>query len=148
MTRGGLGEFERLILQQAVTIVALELMRGRVVRDTERRLAGDILAEAIAGELDEGELRGRLRPFGVGANAAVLVFSMSDPEAAEATLEAALVEAGAPALVASRDGLLCAVVDRLHRRRVGARRHGARALAVRAWRRCARQPAAQLPWGT
>ncbi len=108
---GGLGEFERLILQQAVTIVALDLMRSRVVRDTERRLAGDILAEVIAGELDQGELRGRLRPFGVGASAAVLVFSMADPEAAEATLEAVLVEAGIPALVASREGLLCAVVD-------------------------------------
>jgi purine catabolism regulator len=108
---GGLGEFERLILQQAVTIVALELMRRRVVRDTERRLAGDILAEVIAGELDEGELRGRLRPFGIGSRATVLVFSLADPEAAEAALEAALVEAGAPALVASHEGLLCAVVD-------------------------------------
>ena len=76
---GGLGEFERLILQQAVTIVALELMRRRVVRDTERRLAGDILAEVIAGELDEDELRGRLRPFGVGASAAVLVFALRRP---------------------------------------------------------------------
>ena len=108
---GGLGEFERLILQQAVTIVALELMRRRVVRDTERRLAGDILAEVIAGELDQGELRGRLRPFGVGASAAVLVFALADPEAAEATLETALVEAATAALVASREGLLCAVVD-------------------------------------
>ncbi|HZO60228.1 MAG TPA: PucR family transcriptional regulator ligand-binding domain-containing protein [Solirubrobacterales bacterium] len=108
---GGLGEFERLILQQAVTIVALELMRRRVVRDTERRLAGDILAEVIAGELDENELRGRLRPFGVGARAAVIVFALPDPEAAEAALEAALVEEGTPALVASREGLLCAVVD-------------------------------------
>ena len=71
---GGLGEFERLILQQAVTVVALELMRRRVVRDTERRLAGDILAEVVDGELDEAELRGRLRPFGVGRPAAVLVF--------------------------------------------------------------------------
>ncbi len=108
---GGLGEFERLILHQAVTIVALELMRRRVVRDTERRLAGDILAEVVAGELDEAELRGRLRPFGVGASAAVLIFALSDPEAAENALEAALVEAGSPALVATRDGLLCAVVD-------------------------------------
>ena len=108
---GGLGEFERLILQQAVTVVALELMRRRVVRDTERRLAGDILAEVIAGELDEAELRGRLRPFGIGERAAVLVFSMGNPEAAEATLETALVEAGSAALVANHDGLLCAVVD-------------------------------------
>jgi purine catabolism regulator len=108
---GGLGEFERLILQQAVTIVALELMRRRVVRDTERRLAGDVLAEVVAGELDEAELRGRLRPFGVGSSAAVLVFALTGPEAAEAALESALVEAGSAALVATHDGLLCAVVD-------------------------------------
>ena len=30
--------------QQAVTVVALELMRQRAMRDTERRLAGDVLA--------------------------------------------------------------------------------------------------------
>ncbi len=108
---GGLGEFERLILQQAVTIVALELMRRRVVRDTERRLAGDVLAELVAGELDESELRGRLRPFGVGSRAAVLVFALGDSEAAETTLETAIAEAGTAALVASREGLLCAIVD-------------------------------------
>jgi PucR family transcriptional regulator, purine catabolism regulatory protein len=46
---GGLGDFERLILNQAVTVVALELLRQRAMRDTERRLAGDVLAEAIGG---------------------------------------------------------------------------------------------------
>jgi purine catabolism regulator len=108
---GGLGEFERLILQQAVTIVALELMRRRVVRDTERRLAGDILVELVAGDLDPAELSGRLRPFGVGSRAAVLLFALAKPEEAERTLEAALVEEGTAALVAAHDGLLCAVVD-------------------------------------
>ena len=46
---GGLGDFERLILQQAVAVVALELMRRRVARETERRLAGDVLAGALGG---------------------------------------------------------------------------------------------------
>src|SRR5829696_6742563 len=50
---GGLGDFERLILQQAVTVVALELMRQRAMRDTERRLAGDVLAEALTGRLSD-----------------------------------------------------------------------------------------------
>src|SRR5512132_3164595 len=62
---GGLGDFERLILQQAVVVVALELMRRRVARETERRLAGDVLAEALQGDLDPGELRHRLAPFGI-----------------------------------------------------------------------------------
>jgi purine catabolism regulator len=108
---GGLGEFERLILQQAVTVVALELMRRRVVRDTERRLAGDILDEVVEGELDESELLGRLRPFGIGERAAVLVFAMAEPADMEEVAERTLAEAGIQGLVATRGGLLCAIVD-------------------------------------
>ena len=48
---GPLTDFDRLTLHQAVTIVALELLRSRVADDTERRLAGDILAAVVAGEL-------------------------------------------------------------------------------------------------
>jgi purine catabolism regulator len=111
---GGLGDFERLILQQAVTVVALELMRQRAMRDTERRLAGDVLAEALTGRLSEEELATRLRPFGIGQDAAVLVFDDHDgpPTAgAEAELDRFLGDAGVGALVATRERLLCAVVD-------------------------------------
>jgi purine catabolism regulator len=108
---GGIGDVERLTLEQSATVVALELMRQRAMRDTERRLAGDVLAEALAGQLDAGELGARLRPFGVGSQAGVLVFSTPDPLAAEAELDRCLVDAGHGALVASRQGLLCAVVD-------------------------------------
>ena len=111
---GGLGDFERLILQQAVTVVALELMRQRAMRDTERRLAGDVLAEALTGRLSEEELAARLRPFGVGSHAAVLVFSgpAEAPAAtAEGELDRYLADADVGALVAAREGLLCAVVD-------------------------------------
>jgi purine catabolism regulator len=106
---GGLGDFERLILQQAVTVVALEFMRQRAMRDTERRLAGDVLAETVAGRLDEGEVSTRLAPFGVGAQAAVLVFEAG--EAREPELERLLADEGVGALVATRGDLLCAVVD-------------------------------------
>jgi PucR family transcriptional regulator, purine catabolism regulatory protein len=110
---GGLGDFERLILQQAVTVVALELMRQRAMRDTERRLAGDVLAEALTGRLSREELHMRLRPFGVGANAAVLVFSSNDEDhtPGAAQLDRFLREAGVPGLVAPREHLLCAVLD-------------------------------------
>jgi purine catabolism regulator len=108
---GSLGDFERLILQQASTVVALELMRQRVMRDTERRLAGDVLAQALTGRLAESEIESRLRPFGVGEQAAVLVFACDDPGAAEPDLEAALLESGTGGLVATRERLLCAVVD-------------------------------------
>jgi PucR family transcriptional regulator, purine catabolism regulatory protein len=111
---GGLGDFERLILQQAVTVVALELMRQRAMRDTERRLAGDVLAEALTGRLSESELAMRLRPFGVGAEVAVLVFAGPDgspPARAEGDLDRFLADADVGALVAVRERLLCAVVD-------------------------------------
>jgi purine catabolism regulatory family protein/PucR-like helix-turn-helix protein/diguanylate cyclase with GGDEF domain len=108
---GPLGEFERLILQQGVTVVALELMRRRVMRDTERRLAGDILADAVKGELQDHDLQARLRPFGVGGEAAVLVFRLDSPEGGEVVLQRLLSEAGVGALVASREGMLWAVVD-------------------------------------
>jgi purine catabolism regulator len=109
---GGLGDFERLILQQAVTVVALELMRQRAMRDTERRLAGDVLAEALTGRLSEQELGLRLRPFGVGSRAAVLVFSAgAGASLPEAELDRFLSDAGVGALVATRQRLLCAVVD-------------------------------------
>jgi purine catabolism regulator len=112
---GGLGDFERLILQQAVAIVALELMRRRVARETERRLAGDVLAGALGGRLEPSELRRRLEPFGIGDEAAVLVFALDDPAAAEPVLERALAADACPAVVAphtsGRRELLCAVVD-------------------------------------
>jgi PucR family transcriptional regulator, purine catabolism regulatory protein len=111
---GGLGDFERLILQQAVTVVALELMRQRAMRDTERRLAGDVLAEALTGRLSDEELATRLRPFGIGHRAAVLVFGAADgapAPPAEAELDRFLADANVGALVATRDRLLCAVVD-------------------------------------
>src|SRR3954463_11105354 len=97
---GGLGDSERLTLEQSVTVVALELMRQRAMRDTERRLAGDVLAEALAGDLDAGDLAARLRPFGIGSEAAVLTFSLGDPQAAEEDLDRAIAAAGRGALVA------------------------------------------------
>jgi purine catabolism regulator len=110
---GGLGDFERLILQQAGTVVALELMRQRAMRDTERRLAGDVLAEVVGGRVDRGELGMRLRPFGIGSLAAVLVFTADGEEGHgnEVVLDRFFADAGVGALVAAREGLLWAVVD-------------------------------------
>jgi purine catabolism regulator len=112
---GGLGDFERLILQQAVAIVALELMRRRVARETERRLAGDVLAGALGGRMEATELRRRMEPFGIGEEAAVLVFALERPADATAALERALAAEACPAVVAPHDvggrELLCAVID-------------------------------------
>ena len=67
-----LSDFDRLALRQAVTIVALELLRERVAGDTERRLAGDVLAGLLAGELAGTDLQRRLEPFGISGSVSVL----------------------------------------------------------------------------
>lgn len=112
---GELGDFERLCVQQAATVVALEMMRERVASDTERRLSGEVLSAILSGRLATDDVRDRVAPFGIGQRAAVLVFSLGDPAAAQETLEQHLGAAGRQALVAthpagSRD-LLCAVID-------------------------------------
>ena len=59
---GGFADFERLVLQQAVTVVALELMRRRVVRDTERRLAWGRAGRGAVRSFARGRARGPHAP--------------------------------------------------------------------------------------
>ena len=130
---GGLGDFERLILQQAVVVVALELMRRRVERETERRLAGDVLA----GGAQRAPRGGRAAPppgavRDRGRRPSVLVFSVDDPSAAEAALEAALAEAGCPAVVAPHASRRARAALRGDRRLRAATRSRSRAAARRA----------------
>ncbi len=112
---GPLLDFDRLVLHQAVTIVALELLRARVAGDTERRLAGDVLDAIVSGELTGAELARRLGPFGLSDRVAAVVLGRSGdgrvaPAVLEGALWSALREEAAPALVASVGPLACALV--------------------------------------
>jgi purine catabolism regulator len=109
---GPLSELDRLTLHQAVTIVALELLRRRVVDDTERRLAGDVLTALVAGDLAGAELGRRLEPFGLREKAGALV--LAPPRGARAAVEEGLAravreEAGG-GLVAPAGRFLCALL--------------------------------------
>ncbi len=77
----------------------------------QRNMAGDVLAEALTGHLYPEELQARLRPFGIGEQAAVMAFSLEDPSTAAALLERILERERVGCLVALRAGLLCAVID-------------------------------------
>ena len=112
---GPLSDFDRLALHQAVTIVALELLRSRVAGDTERRLAGDVLAAVVRGELTGAELARRLEPFGLGEKvAAVLVERPNGGRGPAAPVEAALTSAlrddAITGLIASTGAVSCALV--------------------------------------
>ena len=100
---GPLTDLDRLTLHQAVTIVALELLRGRVAADTERRLAGDVLTGIVSGALRGGELVGRLEAFGLGETVAALVVPRCGSAAGDvhAALATALRELAVPCLIAS-----------------------------------------------
>jgi len=113
-----MSDFDRLTLHQAVTIVALELLRSRVAGDTERRLAGDVLAALLSGELSGGELSRRLAPFGLPDQVAAIVVrrpgdGRGSPAPLEAALTASLRDELVPGLVASAGPLTCALVPGL-----------------------------------
>jgi len=112
---GPLSDFDRLTLHQAVTIVALELLRSRVAGDTERRLAGDVLDAIVRGELTGPELARRLGPFGLSERVAAIVLKRAGDgrgsgTSVETALWAALREEAMRALVASVGPLACALV--------------------------------------
>jgi purine catabolism regulatory family protein/PucR-like helix-turn-helix protein/diguanylate cyclase with GGDEF domain len=112
---GPLSDFDRLTLHQAVTIVALELLRGRVAGDTERRLAGDVLAALVGGELNGAELVRRLEPFGLSENVAAIVVPRPNggrgpSSPVEDALGQAMREEAAPGLVASAGPLTCGLI--------------------------------------
>jgi PucR family transcriptional regulator, purine catabolism regulatory protein len=112
-----LSDFDRLALRQAVTIVALELLRERVAGDTERRLAGDVLAGLLAGELAGGDLKRRLEPFGLPERVATFVLPApatgrghAEAAAAEAALSGALRAEATSGLVAAHGQLIGALI--------------------------------------
>ncbi len=112
---GPLSDFDRLTLHQAVTIVALELLRARVAGDTERRLAGDVLAAVVRGELAGADLARRLAPFGLSDRVASIVVQRpasgrGSPAPTETTLLLALRDEAVPALVASSGQFTCGLV--------------------------------------
>jgi purine catabolism regulator len=115
---GALSDLDRLTLHQAVTIVALELLRRRVADDTERRLGGDVLAGVVNGELTGPELTRRLEPFGLAERIAAIVAIRPDrerraPERFETAFASALRDEATPGLVASTGPLTCAFVPGL-----------------------------------
>ena len=117
-----------------MTIVALELLRRRVVDDTERRLAGDVLTALVAGDLTGAELARRLEPFGLRDRAGALV--LAPPRGARAAAEESLArgvreEAGGGLVAASRALPVRAAAGDRRRRAVRARRAPARARRAR-----------------
>jgi purine catabolism regulator len=115
---GGLSEFDRVVLHQAVTVVALELLRRHVASSTERRLAGDVLSELVSGTVAGTDLTRRLEPFGLGGRVTALVLlppartagKGGGAEACEAALVGALRDEAVSGLVATANNHVTALL--------------------------------------
>lgn len=122
--RGSPSEFDRAVLHQGVTVVALELLRRHVAAATERRLSGNVLHQIVTGELAGDELARRLAPFGLGDEACALVFdppsreqdplsAAAGPEPCVDALDRALRDEAIGGLVAIERGRVCALLPGL-----------------------------------
>jgi purine catabolism regulator len=105
-----LSELDRLMLGQAQTIVALELLRRRVAGEAERRLAGELIDALAAGELNGDELSRRLRVFGLGDQVAALALVLGEDDRGERALGDALRAEGLTSLSSSLGHACCALI--------------------------------------
>ena len=87
-------------LQQARTVVALELAKRRAVAETERRIAGDLVEDAVSGTGDVRQLARRLGAFGLETDDGVAVILLR-PGDADASSLAALHRRTAEAVAGS-----------------------------------------------
>lgn len=112
---GSLGVFEALMTRLSSTVVGLCLMRMRTVRETERRLVGDLLKDALEGRSSPTDVAGQLKPFGLDSKIAVLVFDAGRPSLAETWLEEALGKRPIAAVVTVTESngktLACVILD-------------------------------------
>ena len=93
-------DWDRVQLQQARTVVALELAKRRAVAETERRIAGDLVEDAVSGTGDVRQLARRLGAFGLETDQGVAVILLR-PGDADATSLAALHRRTADAVAGS-----------------------------------------------
>lgn len=78
---------DRLVVRHAVTVLALLLASRRAVAEVERRVAGDVLAEAIEGHLGGPQLQRRLELAGFPPGADVTAVVVELRESAPSELE-------------------------------------------------------------
>ncbi|HTU15216.1 MAG TPA: PucR family transcriptional regulator ligand-binding domain-containing protein [Solirubrobacterales bacterium] len=112
---GALGAFEALLARLSSTVVGLCLMRMRTVRETESRLVGDLLRDALEGRSSPADIASQLGSLGLDSRIAVLVFEAGKPELAEFWLSESLAKRPVPALVAVTEAngktLVCVIID-------------------------------------
>ena len=110
--RRGLGEDDRAAVDQALPFLGLELARRRAIRESERRLASELVDLIMAGPGQQQAAAARLETFSLDAARplAAIVFEADDPDAGLDPVEVGLAEAGVTAVAAVKAPEIVAVV--------------------------------------
>jgi PucR family transcriptional regulator, purine catabolism regulatory protein len=109
---GGLAEDDRAAVDQTLPFLALELARLEALRESERRLAAELVDLIMAGPSQARAAGARLATFGLDGDAplAAVVCESDDPDVGLDRLERALADAGVRGVAAVKTHELVAVV--------------------------------------
>jgi PucR family transcriptional regulator, purine catabolism regulatory protein len=109
----GLGEDERAAVDQALPFLGLELARRRAIRESERRLASELVDLIMAGPGQQQAAAARLETFSLDAARplAAIVCEADDPDAGLDPVEIGLAEAGVTAVAAVKAPEIVAVAQ-------------------------------------
>jgi PucR family transcriptional regulator, purine catabolism regulatory protein len=108
----GRGSDGRAAVDQALPFLGLELARARAARESERRLAGELVDLVMAGPAMHQAAAARLETFGLdpAAPLAAIVCEAGDADAALDAIERHLADAGVAAIAAVKAQELVAIV--------------------------------------
>ncbi|HYX85749.1 MAG TPA: PucR family transcriptional regulator ligand-binding domain-containing protein [Gaiellales bacterium] len=109
----GLSAADRAAVDQTIPFLGLELARRRALRESERRLAAELVDLVMAGPAQHQAAAARLEVFELDAAEplAGLVCEAEDPDAALDALERGLADAGVSAVAAVKAPEVVAVVQ-------------------------------------
>jgi len=109
---GGLAEDDRAAVDQTLPFLGLELARLEALRESERRLAAELVDLIMAGPSQAQAAGARLATFGLDGDAplAAVVCESEDPDVGLDRLERALADAGVRGVAAVKTRELVAVV--------------------------------------
>jgi PucR family transcriptional regulator, purine catabolism regulatory protein len=109
--RRGPSEDDRAAIDQALPFLGLELARRRALRESERRLASELVDLIMAGPGQQQAAAARLETFflDAGRPLAAIVCETEDPDAGLDSVEMGLADAGAAAVAAVKAPEIVAV---------------------------------------
>ena len=111
--KSGLGDDDRAAVDQALPFLGLELARRRAMRESERRLAAELVDLLMAGPGQQHAAAARLETFSLDAARplAAIVCEAEDPDAGHHPVELGLADAGVAAVTAVKAPEIIAVVQ-------------------------------------